>query len=86
MLNAEGRRRDTGPSGEVESLTAKKGVQQVLREMGSRVSFSKPTDGAAAADGAKKRYGTHAHANALFFYFLLLCTILVFLPPSPRTF
>jgi pre-mRNA-splicing helicase BRR2 len=52
VLNAEGRRREGGPSGEVESLTAKKDVKTLLKNMGSRVSFSKPEE---TAEVKKKR-------------------------------
>ena len=53
VLNAEGRRRDGGPSGEVESLTSRtKDVKKLMQNMGSRVSFAKPTE---AETGKKKR-------------------------------
>jgi len=54
VLNAaEGRRRDTGPSGEVASLVGKgKDVRDILKTMGSRVSFSRPAD---AGDAGKKK-------------------------------
>lgn len=62
VLTSENRRRDVGPSSEVESLTAKKDARSIMKEMGSRVSFSKPTDGAAEA---KKKRLVHVYALIL---------------------
>ena len=38
VLMSENKRRESGPSGEVESLLGKKDQKQLLKEMGSRVS------------------------------------------------
>ncbi len=54
MLNAEGRKRESGPSGEVESLSAKgQDSRSLMKKMGSRVSFSKPDE---TAEVKSKRY------------------------------
>lgn len=37
-------RRSGGPSGEVESLLQKKDARELMKEMGSRVSYSKPVE------------------------------------------
>lgn len=65
MSENRDRRRDAGPSSEVESLLGSKDQRTLLKEMGSKVVFTKPSEDSSV----KKKYGVFQLFLEIFFYF-----------------